>query len=55
MVGSLTAVALAECGFDVVLVERKWPAEFSEDNYDLRVSAISFASQRIFETVNALK
>jgi len=53
MVGSLTAVALAECGFDVVLVERKWPADFTSEKYDLRVSAISYASQKMFETVDA--
>lgn len=53
MVGSLTAVALAECGFDVVLVERQWPDAFSGGAYDLRVSAISHATQRMFEVVDA--
>jgi 2-octaprenyl-3-methyl-6-methoxy-1,4-benzoquinol hydroxylase len=53
MVGSLTAVALAECGFDVVLIERQWPEAYSGGEYDLRVSAISHATQRMFEAVGA--
>jgi 2-octaprenyl-3-methyl-6-methoxy-1,4-benzoquinol hydroxylase len=53
MVGSLAAVALAECGFDVVLVERQWPVAFDREQHDLRVSAISHATQRMFETVDA--
>ena len=52
MVGSLTAVALAECGFDVALIERKWPDAFDADQHDLRVSAISYATQRMFEAVD---
>lgn len=53
MVGSLAAVALAECGYDVVLVERQWPDSFDLQQHDLRVSAISHATQRMFEAVGA--
>ena len=52
MVGSLTAVALAECGFDVSLIERKWPDAFDAGRHDLRVSAISHATQRMFEALD---
>ncbi len=52
MVGSLTAVALAECGFDVALIERTSPAAFASEKHDLRVSAISHATQRMFEAVD---
>lgn len=52
MVGSLTAVAMADCGFDVVLVERQWPDDFAVERHDLRVSAISHATQRMFEVLD---
>ena len=52
MVGSLTAVALAECGFDVSLIERTWPDAFDAGRHDLRVSAISHATQRMFEALD---
>jgi 2-polyprenylphenol 6-hydroxylase len=52
MVGSALGCAMAEAGFDVSLLEmrepqRSWPA----DEVDLRVSALTRASQRILENL----
>jgi 2-octaprenylphenol hydroxylase len=54
MVGATLAVALGERGFRVALVEarapeRNWP----DDSHDLRVSAITHASQAVFERLGA--
>jgi 2-octaprenylphenol hydroxylase len=52
MVGATTALALARGGLRVALVERSEPTPFKADaEYALRVSAISRASQRIFESL----
>lgn len=54
MVGALTAAALAECGFDVSVVESARPTEFDNAQpYDLRVSALSVASVHMLEAVDA--
>lgn len=50
MVGATLACALGRQGFAVTLLEaREPPGEWPADSYDLRVSAITRASQRIFE------
>ncbi len=49
MVGTTLAVALARAGFDVALIEAAPPAPYDPaSDYDLRVSALSAASQRLF-------
>lgn len=53
MVGSLTAAALACCGIDVIVLEQKTPPNFDLESHDLRVSAISLATERMFEAVGA--
>lgn len=53
MVGSLTAAALACCGVDVIVLEQKPPPAFDVQTHDLRVSAISVATERMFEAVDA--
>lgn len=53
MVGALTAVALAETGFDVAIVEHSKPAPFdSVQPHDLRVSALSAASVQMLEALS---
>jgi 2-octaprenylphenol hydroxylase len=50
MVGATLACALGGQGFAVTLVEAREPAlDWPDDSYDLRVSAINRASQRIFD------
>lgn len=52
MVGTALACALADTGFAVTLVEaRTPPAQDQWTGFDLRVSAITHASQRIFENL----
>jgi 2-octaprenyl-3-methyl-6-methoxy-1,4-benzoquinol hydroxylase len=53
MVGTLTAAALGNCGLDVVLLEQQTPAPFDAARYDLRVSALSEASERMLDAVDA--
>jgi len=54
MVGTALACALADAGFAVTLLEaRTPPARDQWPDYDLRVSAITLASQRIFEHLAA--
>jgi 2-octaprenyl-3-methyl-6-methoxy-1,4-benzoquinol hydroxylase len=53
MVGALTAAALGACGVDVVLLEKSAPAPFDADVHDLRVSAVSEASERMLDAVGA--
>jgi 2-polyprenylphenol 6-hydroxylase len=49
MVGTTLAVALHQAGFDVALIEAGHPVQYDPDaDYDLRVSALSAASQRLF-------
>ncbi|HDK37830.1 MAG TPA: FAD-dependent oxidoreductase, partial [Thiolapillus brandeum] len=54
MVGATLACALAEQGFSIDLLERNQPQlQWNADNYDIRVSAISRASQNIFSNLQA--
>lgn len=53
MVGAVLCVALAQAGFSVGLVEAKRPAAFvANDDYTLRVSAISPASRHLLENLD---
>lgn len=53
MVGSLTAAALACCGIDVIVLEQKPPSAFDLKSHDIRVSALSVATEKMFEAVGA--
>jgi len=54
MVGAASALTLAQLGLTVALVEQYEPKEFSvEQPLDLRVSAISIASQHLLEQLGA--
>ena len=56
MVGGLLAAALAQCDLAVCVLERDRPAPFapgSDPDYDLRVSALSVASERMLRRVGA--
>ena len=54
MVGSAAALGLARQGLNVALVERQLPASFApQQPPDLRVSAVSAASQRVLESLDA--
>ena len=53
MVGALTAAALGACGVDVVVLEKSAPALFDAGVHDLRVSAVSEASERMLGAVGA--
>ncbi|GAW85255.1 2-octaprenyl-3-methyl-6-methoxy-1,4-benzoquinol hydroxylase [Bathymodiolus platifrons methanotrophic gill symbiont] len=54
MVGAAVACALGDSDLKVALIEKSMPEEFSsEQMHDLRVSALSIASQQILQTVGA--
>ena len=54
MVGAAVACALGNSDLKVALIEQAMPEEFSpEQAHDLRVSALSIASQQILQTVGA--
>ncbi|WP_293643866.1 UbiH/UbiF/VisC/COQ6 family ubiquinone biosynthesis hydroxylase [Thiolapillus sp.] len=54
MVGAALACALAEQDFSIALLERREPTEdWPQDSHDIRVSAISRASQNIFSHLKA--
>lgn len=54
IVGATVGLALLRAGLDVVVLEARAPRPFkASDDYDLRVSAISRASQRILESLDA--
>jgi 2-octaprenyl-3-methyl-6-methoxy-1,4-benzoquinol hydroxylase len=54
MVGAASALSLAQLGLRVALIEQFEPKPYSsEQNLDLRVSAISLASQHLLEQVGA--
>ena len=54
MIGAATALSLAQLGLSVAMIEREKPEGFSmEQAFDLRVSAISLASQHLLEQLNA--
>jgi len=55
MVGSMLAAAVAPLGLKVVVLENQLPAAFDHDSpYDLRVSALSIASENMLTAVGAL-
>lgn len=52
MVGSTLACALADTGLDIAVIEKFIPDEIkTNDDYDLRVSAISHSSQNVFKHI----
>ncbi|MGH8657687.1 MAG: UbiH/UbiF/VisC/COQ6 family ubiquinone biosynthesis hydroxylase [Gammaproteobacteria bacterium] len=51
MVGATLACALGDTPLHVVVIENQEPASFDPSGYDLRVSAITRASQRIFQAL----
>lgn len=54
MVGGLLAASLAASGFEVVVLEAAAPRQFIPDEpFDLRVSALSLASERMLQAVGA--
>lgn len=54
MVGGVLACALAPSGLRIAVIERSEPAAYQSDQpMDLRVSAISVASQQLLESVGA--
>jgi len=54
MVGSTLACALADSDLSVAVIEQQYPSAFSpEQPHDLRVSALSLASERILRHVGA--
>lgn len=53
MIGATTALALADLGLTVALIDKNEPQPFSpEQAYDLRVSAISLASEKLLNQIN---
>lgn len=53
MVGSAAALSLARQGYKIILVEANETPQWSEDEYGLRVSAISAASERLLADIGA--
>ncbi|MGH8579990.1 MAG: UbiH/UbiF/VisC/COQ6 family ubiquinone biosynthesis hydroxylase [Gammaproteobacteria bacterium] len=53
MVGASLACALGNTPLHVVVIENQEPAPFDPSGYDLRVSAVTRASQRIFQALGA--
>lgn len=54
MVGAASALSIAQLGLKVAIIEQNPPKEFlAEQPLDLRVSAISIASQQLLEQLNA--
>jgi 2-octaprenyl-3-methyl-6-methoxy-1,4-benzoquinol hydroxylase len=54
MVGAASALSLAEVGLKVAVIERSAPlAYLPEQNFDLRVSAISLASEQLLRQMGA--
>jgi len=54
MVGATVACALGNSSLSVALIEQSPPQEFSpEQAHDMRVSALSIASQKILQTIGA--
>ncbi len=54
MVGAASALSLAEIGLKVAVVERSEPLTYSpEQTFDLRVSAISLASEQLLKQLGA--
>jgi len=55
MVGATLACALGDTPLHVVVIENQEPAPFDPSGYDLRVSAITRGSQRIFQALGGWK
>ena len=54
MVGAASALSLAELGLSVAIIEKSVPKEFCpEQAFDLRVSAISLASEQLLKQLGA--
>jgi 2-octaprenyl-3-methyl-6-methoxy-1,4-benzoquinol hydroxylase len=54
MVGAASALSLAELGLKIAVIEQKTPHDYSpEQAFDLRVSAISLASERLLVQLGA--
>jgi 2-octaprenyl-3-methyl-6-methoxy-1,4-benzoquinol hydroxylase len=54
MIGATTALCLAQLGLKVAIIEHAQPKHFSaEQSHDLRVSAVSIASQKLLTQVDA--
>jgi len=53
MVGTALAAALRDSEIQIVLLEGAQPAQWTADDYDLRVSAITRASERILQSAGA--
>jgi len=54
MVGSALAAALGSSGLSVAVIESRLPQEICPDEeHDLRVSALSVASERILKAIGA--
>lgn len=54
MVGAASALSLAELGLRIAVIEQRAPSPFaSEQPYDMRVSAISLASQHVLQQLGA--
>lgn len=54
MVGASSALSLAELGLKIAIVEKNTPKDFSpEQAFDLRVSAISLASEQLLKQLGA--
>lgn len=53
MVGAALACALAPLGLRVLVVESSAKESFEEQEYDLRVSAVTSASKRLFQDIGA--
>lgn len=53
MVGSAAALSLARQGYKITLIEASEIPQWSEDEYGLRVSAISAASERLLMDIGA--
>lgn len=55
MVGSAAALSLARAGFNITLIEANEAPQWSDENYGLRVSAISASSERLLAEIGAWK
>lgn len=53
MVGAALACALGESGLKIAIIDNQTPAPIQEEGFDIRVSAITRASQFIFENIGA--
>jgi 2-octaprenyl-6-methoxyphenol hydroxylase len=52
LVGGMQALALARCGLSVALVDREDPADWLDEGFDGRASAVALASQRLLRALD---